>query len=226
MVDALIEAWRTAGDRSSRRRRCVGHRWSAQSFEVRDFLARNAVPYRWYTIDEPEGARLLDAAGATADDVPLLVTPDGTVLRSPSEAEIAAAVGLTTTPTDRLLRPRRDRRRPGRAGARGLRRVGGPAHGARRAQATGGQAGQSSPDRELPRLPRRRVRRPAHRPGPAAGGEVRHRAAHRPRRRRARGPRLGPDRPVRRRHRDRRAQRRPRHRRVLPGARARRASPS
>ena len=31
--------------------------------EVRDFLARNQVPYRWYACDEPEGSRLLAAAG-------------------------------------------------------------------------------------------------------------------------------------------------------------------
>ena len=82
------------------------------------------------------------------------------------------------------------------------------------------------PDRELPRLPRRRVRRPAHRPGPAAGGEVRRRGAHRPRRRRAGGQRLGPRRAVRRRQRDRRARGGPRHRGVLPAARRARASPS
>ena len=42
----------------------VGHRWSARSSEVREFLARNQVPYRWYASDEPEGERLLAAAGA------------------------------------------------------------------------------------------------------------------------------------------------------------------
>ena len=40
----------------------VGHRWSARSFEVRDFLARNRVPYRWYAATDPEGERLLAAA--------------------------------------------------------------------------------------------------------------------------------------------------------------------
>ena len=37
----------------------VGHRWSARSSEVREFLARNQVPYRWFASDEPEGERLL-----------------------------------------------------------------------------------------------------------------------------------------------------------------------
>ena len=48
----------------SRRPKVLGHRWSAESFAARDFLARNAVPYRWYNVDEPDGARLLDTAGA------------------------------------------------------------------------------------------------------------------------------------------------------------------
>src|ERR671920_1499920 len=98
VVDALIETWRSVGDRSVEETKVLGHRWSAESFAARDFLARNSVPYRWYNIEEPDGARLLGTAGATADDVPVLVLPDGIVLKSPSEAEIATAVGLTTTP--------------------------------------------------------------------------------------------------------------------------------
>src|SRR6185312_15060463 len=90
VVDALVETWRAVGQRPVDEIRVVGHRWSAECFCARDFLARNSVPYRWYNIDEPEGERLLEAAGATPDDVPLIVTPDGTALRNPTEAEIAA----------------------------------------------------------------------------------------------------------------------------------------
>ncbi|MGI5131865.1 FAD-dependent oxidoreductase [Pseudonocardia sp. CA-107938] len=99
VVDALIETWRAVGERPVEDIRVVGHRWSADCFTARDFLARNSVPYRWYSVDEPEGARLLEAAGCSAAEVPLLITPDGTVLSNPSEAAIADAVGLTTTPT-------------------------------------------------------------------------------------------------------------------------------
>ena len=63
VVDALIETWRAVGDRSVEETKVLGHRWSAESFAARDFLARNSVPYRWYNIEEPDGARLLDAAG-------------------------------------------------------------------------------------------------------------------------------------------------------------------
>ena len=76
VVDALLETWR----RRRRPRRSTRPRWSATagrraSFEVRDFLARNAVPYRWYNVDEPEGAAAAGGGrGRAADDVPVVVT--------------------------------------------------------------------------------------------------------------------------------------------------------
>ncbi|MDT7708382.1 MAG: thioredoxin reductase, partial [Pseudonocardiales bacterium] len=144
VIDALVETWRAVGVRPVEETRLVGHRWSAESFGARDFLARNSVPYRWYSIDEPEGARLLEAAGAGPDDVPLLITTDGTVLRNPSEAEIAGAVGLSTDPAidfyDLIVIG---------GGPAGLgSAVYGASEGLRTVlverQATGGQAGQSS----------------------------------------------------------------------------------
>jgi len=98
VVDALIETWRATRDAPVEETKVIGHRWSAPSFKARDFLARNAVPYRYYSVDEPEGLRLLEAAGACADDVPVVITPDGTSLCRPSHAEIASAVGLSTEP--------------------------------------------------------------------------------------------------------------------------------
>src|SRR5712672_3139792 len=62
VVDSLIDMWRNSDELPVTQTQVVGHRWSARSFEVRDFLARNAVPYRWLSSDEPEGQRLLAAA--------------------------------------------------------------------------------------------------------------------------------------------------------------------
>ena len=102
VVDALIETWRTSGDLAVPETKLVGHRWSPASYEVRDFLARGGVPYRWFTADEPEGLRLLSAAEADDSDVPLVLTPDGDVLRAPGIAELAARVGLSTRPSEDL----------------------------------------------------------------------------------------------------------------------------
>src|SRR4029453_18832023 len=100
VVDELLEAWQAAGEREGEEEECkvVGHRWNTASYKIRDFLARNLVPYRWFSADEPEGRRLLDAAGVGLQAVPLVVTPDGRPLASPTAAEVAAAVGLSTAP--------------------------------------------------------------------------------------------------------------------------------
>src|SRR5215475_3912099 len=52
VVDSLLEAWLTTPDPAITETRVVGHRWSAPSFAIRDFLARNLVPYRWLLADE------------------------------------------------------------------------------------------------------------------------------------------------------------------------------
>jgi thioredoxin reductase (NADPH) len=98
VVDELIELWRTTGDKPVTATQVVGHRWSARSHEVRDFLARNSVSYRWLPADEPEGRRLLQAAGLDEASVPLVVTPEGDYLVDPGVEELAARVGLSTSP--------------------------------------------------------------------------------------------------------------------------------
>jgi thioredoxin reductase (NADPH) len=99
VVDGLLEAW-TATDRQPPREiRVVGHRWSARSYEVRDFLARNLVPFRWYLAEDPEALRLLAAAGVGDDALPVVITEEGTAMVEPSDAELAQHVGLATTPS-------------------------------------------------------------------------------------------------------------------------------
>ncbi|MBV9593406.1 MAG: FAD-dependent oxidoreductase [Actinobacteria bacterium] len=98
VVDAMIDSWSSRDVRPVRETKVVGHRWSARSSEVREFLARNQVPYRWYQKDSPEGERLLLAAGTDGRSLPLVITPDGEALVAPTDTELAARVGLTTTP--------------------------------------------------------------------------------------------------------------------------------
>ena len=50
VVDALLDAWLESDHRPVPETKVVGHRWSARSSEVREFLARNQVPYRWYQL--------------------------------------------------------------------------------------------------------------------------------------------------------------------------------
>jgi thioredoxin reductase (NADPH) len=99
VLDDLLEAWRCSDYRPVPATKVIGHRWSARSSDVREFLARNQVPYRWYSTEEPEGQRLLAAAGQDGQRLPVVITPDGTPLVKPEAPDLAAHVGLATTPT-------------------------------------------------------------------------------------------------------------------------------
>ena len=96
VIDALLDAWLETGERDQEELRVVGHRWSEPSYQLRDFLTRNLVPYRWLSADDPEGRRLLDAAKVGPEAIPLVVTADGRAMAQPSTSEVAAAAGLST----------------------------------------------------------------------------------------------------------------------------------
>jgi thioredoxin reductase (NADPH) len=111
---------------------------------VREFLARDSVPYRWLSVEQPEGQALLEAAGLDATSIPLVVTPAGDSLVDPSVEALAARVGLSTTPDTDFYDTVIVGGGPAGLGAavyaasEGLRTV------LLERQATGGQAGQSS----------------------------------------------------------------------------------
>jgi thioredoxin reductase (NADPH) len=97
VIDDLLGDWRRAHPDQTSDVRVVGHRWSDRGHEIKLFLARNHVPYRWYDVErDPEGVRLRDLAGAETADLPLVLIPDGSTLRRPSTLDLAAALGLHT----------------------------------------------------------------------------------------------------------------------------------
>ncbi|NNN29901.1 FAD-dependent oxidoreductase [Streptomyces sp. S3(2020)] len=144
VLDDLLEAWRCSEYRPVPATKVIGHRWSARSSDVREFLARNQVPYRWYSSEEPEGQRLLAAAGQDGQRLPVVVTPDGTPLVEPEAPDLATHVGLATTPTADFYDLVVIGGGPAGLGAA----VYGASEGLRTVlverSATGGQAGQSS----------------------------------------------------------------------------------
>jgi thioredoxin reductase (NADPH) len=144
VLDEQLSAWRAVDHRAVAEAKVVGHRWSAQSSSVREFLGRNQVPYRWYLSEEAEGQRLLEAAGVDDLRLPVVISAAGEVLIEPDEGELARFVGLDTRPAERFY----DLVVVG-AGPAGLgAAVYGASEGLRTVlverTAAGGQAGQSS----------------------------------------------------------------------------------
>jgi thioredoxin reductase (NADPH) len=144
VIDELLGQWQAEDRRPVRVTKVVGHRWSARSSEVREFLARNQVAYRWYESEGPDGQRLLAAAEADGRRLPVVITPDAEVLVEPADAELAVKVGLATTPAKDFYDLVVIGGGPAGLGAA----VYGASEGLRTVlverTATGGQAGQSS----------------------------------------------------------------------------------
>ncbi len=95
VLDDLLDAWRADFRPGYGGLRVVGSRWSQPTHLVKDFLARNQIPYTYLDADANEEARgMLEEFGAGVATVPLVLLPDGERLVGPTPAEVAARVGM------------------------------------------------------------------------------------------------------------------------------------
>jgi thioredoxin reductase (NADPH) len=99
-LDDLLDDWRASYQPAFEGIRVLGTRWSPKSYELRDFLARNRVPYQWIDVElsanDPETKLLLEALGPEAADLPVVLFPDGTKLLEGVPGDVAQRVGLRT----------------------------------------------------------------------------------------------------------------------------------
>ncbi|HEV2454114.1 MAG TPA: FAD-dependent oxidoreductase [Verrucomicrobiae bacterium] len=97
VVDDLLDDWQAASHPAFDGVRVIGHRWSPQSNDIRDFLGRNFVPHQWLNVEADDSAKtLLESAGADAASLPLVVFADGSNLKNPQIADVARKLGLRT----------------------------------------------------------------------------------------------------------------------------------
>jgi thioredoxin reductase (NADPH) len=97
ILDELLDDWEAGFHPPFEGVRVVSDRWSPEAHRVRDFLARNLVPFRWLDVErDAEDAEPLRLA-AGVDGLPLVVLPDGTARVAPSNRELGEAVGLHST---------------------------------------------------------------------------------------------------------------------------------
>jgi thioredoxin reductase (NADPH) len=99
VVEDLLTTWESGAALESGGVRIVGHRFSRESHDLRDFLVRNRVPARWLDVERDSEAReLLQVAGVAADRVPVVLLEDGTVLERPTILELAERLGVAAAP--------------------------------------------------------------------------------------------------------------------------------
>jgi len=145
VLDDLLAEWRARVIPSFEGIRVMGSQWSPASYETKEFLSRNRVPYQWVDLDQDATARALaESLAGGVERLPIVVFPDGTHLVAPSNVELAAKAGMQTVPA----RPFYDVIVIGGGPAGLANAVYGASEGLRMAivesHATGGQAGTSS----------------------------------------------------------------------------------
>ena len=98
VLDDLLERWRESYRAPFEGVRLLGTRWSSSSYELRDFLARNHVPYQWLDAEaaprDPGIRKLVDSLGDSR--LPVVLLPDGSQLSEPDLSEVAERIGLRT----------------------------------------------------------------------------------------------------------------------------------
>jgi thioredoxin reductase (NADPH) len=99
VVEDLLTTWEAGAALASGGVRVVGHRFSRESHDLRDFLVRNRVPARWLDVERDGEAReLLLVAGVDSERLPVALLEDGTVLERPTILELAERLGVSGTP--------------------------------------------------------------------------------------------------------------------------------
>jgi thioredoxin reductase (NADPH) len=97
VLDDLLEDWQGSYHPPFIGIRIIGHRWSRESHQIKDFLARNHVPYQYLDLDQDaEACRLLEQMRLSNNDLPLVLYPDGETMTRPTTAQIAQKIGLQT----------------------------------------------------------------------------------------------------------------------------------
>jgi thioredoxin reductase (NADPH) len=95
VVEDLLATWEAGAALEAGGVRVIGHRFSKDSHDLRDFLARNRVPARWLDVERDGEAReLLRVAGVDADRLPVALLEDGSVLERPTVLELAERLGV------------------------------------------------------------------------------------------------------------------------------------
>src|SRR4051795_2226137 len=99
VVKDLLEIWEAGAALESGGVRVIGHRFSKETHDVRDFLARNRGPARRLDVERDGEARdLLRVAGVDDDRLPVALLEDGSVLERPSVLELAERLGVPHQP--------------------------------------------------------------------------------------------------------------------------------
>jgi thioredoxin reductase (NADPH) len=98
-VQEALTGWTRANRPRHEVVRIVGEQWDQRSHDLRDALGRNTVPFSFYAVDSEIGRRMVQDHALDTARLPAAIFHDGSVLHDPTEADVAAALGVRTRPS-------------------------------------------------------------------------------------------------------------------------------
>ncbi len=171
VLDDLLETWKQGYKPPYEGIIVVGTRWSSADHNVREFLSRNRIPYKWLSPEQnPEAIDLLRERGLDDSKLPVVIFGDGTSLVQPTSDSLATKLGMPTPGPAEVLRRRYRRRRPRRPRWRCLCSLRRPQHANRRRRSHRRTGWLQLKNRKLSRLPAGPQRSRSCRSGLPSGG--------------------------------------------------------
>jgi thioredoxin reductase (NADPH) len=102
VLDDLLDEWSASYHPPFEGIRVIGTRWSRRCYEIREFLARNQVPYQWIDIEDAgrsaDAEKTIEQIGDLKTRLPVVILADGAMLAQPSAGDLADQIGLRTRP--------------------------------------------------------------------------------------------------------------------------------
>jgi thioredoxin reductase (NADPH) len=100
VLDDLLNDWKASVELPYEGIRVAGVQWSASCHTIKDFLARNQVPYQWQDIEkDPQARQLVETANQGEFHLPVIFFPDGSTLVQPDLTALAKKIGMQTQPS-------------------------------------------------------------------------------------------------------------------------------
>lgn len=94
VLDDLLDDWQASFRPDFEGLRVLGHRWAPLTHQIKDYLARNQIPYHWSDLEtDEESQRLVQSLSLQAAQLPAVLFPDGLYLTQPTNLQIAEKVG-------------------------------------------------------------------------------------------------------------------------------------
>ncbi len=106
-LNDILEDWMSSYNPPFEGLKVIGIVWSPRSHEIKEFLARNGIPYQWFDIESDEARRLLSSINLTVSKhpidrnslhFPIILFSDGSYIIEPTNSQIAEKIGLKTHP--------------------------------------------------------------------------------------------------------------------------------